>query len=89
MTTLVVNDKMIIRINRKIVKTRVSVINQKDKGGEKLESSILYWNKLKYILEQCFMIKRIVRCGVGRLSVREEGVWGKQCVGERKGEASF
>ena len=32
------------------------------------------------------MIKRIVECGVGRLSVREEGVWGENCVGERKGE---
>jgi hypothetical protein len=32
------------------------------------------------------MIKRNVGCGVGRLSVREEGVWGEYCVGERKKE---
>ena len=32
------------------------------------------------------MIKRIVGCGVGTLSVREEGVWGEYWVGERKGE---
>jgi hypothetical protein len=37
---------------------------------------------MKYILE----IKRIVGCGVGRLSVREECVWGDYCAGEGKGE---
>ena len=38
---------MIRRINRKIGKTQVRVTNKKDKDGEKLESSILYWNKMK------------------------------------------
>ena len=32
------------------------------------------------------MIKRIVGCWVGRLSVKEEGVVGEYWLGERKGE---
>ena len=32
------------------------------------------------------MIKRFNGCGGRILRVREGGVWGKYCVGERKGE---
>ena len=32
------------------------------------------------------MIKRIVGCGVGRLSVREGGVWEEYCIGKSEGE---
>ena len=34
------------------------------------------------------MIKRIIGCGGGRLTVRVEGVWGEYCVGEGNREES-
>ena len=34
------------------------------------------------------MIKRFIGCGGGRLTVREESVWGEYCVGEGNREES-
>jgi hypothetical protein len=42
---------MMRKINRKIGKTQVSVINKKEEGGENIESLILYRNEMKYILD--------------------------------------